>query len=94
VFTLQDYVAGGIMTEDRASALRNAVGERKNILVAGGTSSGKTRLTNALLGEVAKTSDRIVIEDTRELRWKAQKALRTLTPLQDAAQEITQSLPA
>jgi type IV secretion system protein VirB11 len=37
----------------------------KNILVAGGTSSGKTTLTNALLAEVVKTSDRVVlIEDT------------------------------
>ena len=50
-------------------ALRAAVAERRNILVAGGTSTGKTTLTNALLAEVAKTSDRVVlIEDTRELQ--------------------------
>lgn len=72
VFTLDDYVAAGIMTSDQAEALRAAVAARKNILVAGGTSTGKTTLTNALLAEVAKTSDRVVlIEDTRELQCKA-----------------------
>jgi len=79
VFTLDDYVATGIMTSDQAVALREAVKARKNILVAGGTSSGKTTLTNALLAEVA-TSDRVVlIEDTRELQCKAPNlvALRT-----------------
>src|SRR5712672_1982966 len=80
VFTLEDYVAGGIMTSGQANALKVAVEARKNILVAGGTSSGKTTLTNALLAEVAKTSDRVVlIEDTRELQCKAPNlvALRT-----------------
>jgi type IV secretion system protein TrbB len=80
VFTLDDYVAAGIMTSDQAEALRRAVAARRNILVAGGTSTGKTTLTNALLAEVAKTSDRVVlIEDTRELQCKAPNlvALRT-----------------
>src|SRR6266478_962382 len=80
VFTLEDYVAAGIMTSGQANALKVVVEERKNILVAGGTSSGKTTLTNARLAEVAKTSDRVVlIEDTRELQCKAPNlvALRT-----------------
>jgi type IV secretion system protein TrbB len=80
VFTLDNYVAATIMTVGQAGALRSAVEARKNILVAGGTSSGKTTLINALLAEVAKTSDRVVlIEDTRELQCKAPNlvALRT-----------------
>jgi type IV secretion system protein VirB11 len=80
VFPLMDYVAGGIMTVSQAEALRRAIVTRANILVAGGTSTGKTTLTNALLAEVAKTSDRVVlIEDTRELQCKAPNlvALRT-----------------
>ena len=80
VFTLNDYVAAGIMKSDQAEALRTAVAARKNILVAGGTSTGKTTLTNALLAEVAKTADRVVlIEDTRELQCLAPNlvALRT-----------------
>lgn len=80
VFTLGDYVAARIMNSEQAHALRSAVVSRKNILVAGGTSSGKTTLINALLAEVAKTSDRVVlIEDTRELQCEAPNlvALRT-----------------
>ena len=80
VFTLEDYVAAGIMTGSQAATLRTAVAERRNVLVAGGTSTGKTTLTNALLAEVAKTADRVVlIEDTRELQCKAPNlvALRT-----------------
>jgi P-type conjugative transfer ATPase TrbB len=80
VFTLNDYVAAGIMTSGQAEELRTAVAARKNILVAGGTSTGKTTLTNALLAEVAKTADRVVlIEDTRELQCLAPNlvALRT-----------------
>jgi len=80
VFTLEDYAATGIMTVGQAEVLRQAVAERRNILVAGGTSTGKTTLANALLAEVAKTSDRVVlIEDTRELQCRAANlvALRT-----------------
>lgn len=69
VFTLDDYVVSGIMTSHAARSLRDGVVSRANILVAGGTSTGKTTLTNALLAEVAKSSDRVVlIEDTRELQ--------------------------
>lgn len=80
VFTLDDYADTGIMTRMQAEALRLGVATRANILVAGGTSTGKTTLTNALLAEVAKTQDRIVIiEDTRELQCAAPNlvAMRT-----------------
>lgn len=80
VFTLGDYVAAGIMGAGASEVLRRAVAERRNILVAGGTGTGKTTLTNALLAEVAKTSDRVVlIEDTRELQCAAPNlvAMRT-----------------
>ena len=80
VFTLADYVTAGIMTTDQAETLREAVAARANILVAGGTSTGKTTLTNALLAEVAKSADRVVIiEDTRELQCAAPNlvAMRT-----------------
>lgn len=80
VFTLDDYVASGIMLAEQATLLREAVASRANILVAGGTSTGKTTLTNALLAEVAGTSDRVVIiEDTRELQCAAPNlvAMRT-----------------
>jgi type IV secretion system protein VirB11 len=80
VFTLADYVKAGIMTADAAALLQDTVASHKNILVVGGTSTGKTTLVNALLAEVAKTKDRVVlIEDTRELQCAAPNlvALRT-----------------
>ncbi|MGD9471685.1 MAG: P-type conjugative transfer ATPase TrbB [Novosphingobium sp.] len=80
IFTLGDYVAAGIMSGHQADDLRAGVADRLNILVAGGTGTGKTTLTNALLAEVAKTDDRVVlIEDTRELQCQARNlvAMRT-----------------
>ena len=80
VFTLDDYVAANIITTRQADFLRDSIVKHRNVLVAGGTSTGKTTLVNALLAEVAKTSDRVVlIEDTRELQCRARNlvALRS-----------------
>lgn len=80
IFDLKDYVDAGIATPLQAKALSEAVVDRKNIVVVGGTSSGKTTLVNALLAEVAESGDRVMIlEDTRELQCAADDvvALRT-----------------
>ncbi len=80
LYTLMDYVTDGIMSADAARLLSLAVVDRRNILVAGGTSSGKTTLANALLAEMAHLDERILlIEDTRELQSPAADtvALRT-----------------
>ncbi len=72
VYTLDRYVKDGIMTECQKEIIIKAVHDKKNILVVGGTGSGKTTLVNAILNEVAKTNDRIVIiEDTQELQCTA-----------------------
>ena len=95
VFTLEDYVAAGIMAEGQAEALRVGVATRANILVAGGTSTGKTTLTNALLAEVAKTEDRVVIiEDTRELQCTAPNlvAMRTKDGVASLSELVRSSL--
>lgn len=95
VFTLDDYVTAGIMTSLQAEVLRLNVATRANILVAGGTSTGKTTLTNALLAEVAKTSDRVVlIEDTRELQCAAPNlvAMRTKDGVATLAELVRSSL--
>lgn len=95
VFTLDDYVVAGIMSADQAVVLRDAVASRANILVAGGTSTGKTTLTNALLAEVAKTEDRVVIiEDTRELQCSAPNlvAMRTKDGVATLSELVRSSL--
>ncbi|MBU73911.1 P-type conjugative transfer ATPase TrbB [Spongiibacter sp.] len=72
VIPLDDYVRDGVLSEDQVAFLRSAVRERQNILVAGGTSTGKTTLANALLAEIAATDDRVlVLEDTVELQCVA-----------------------
>jgi len=80
IYTLLDYVSDGFMSAETARLLSLAVVDRKNILIVGGTSSGKTTLANALLAELAHLDDRVIlIEDTRELQCTAPDvvALRT-----------------
>ena len=80
LYRLQDYVAARIMTPPQAQLLREAVKDRRNILVVGGTSSGKTTLVNALLAEVATLGERVVIlEDTRELQCAAEDVVSLRT---------------
>ena len=72
VIPLTQYVIDGMMTSGQADFLVRAVRERQNILIAGGTSTGKTTLANALLAEIAATGDRVlVLEDTIELQCAA-----------------------
>lgn len=68
------------MSAEVARLLSLGVVERRNILVVGGTSSGKTTLANALPAEMAHLDERVIlIEDTRELQCAAPDvvALRT-----------------
>ncbi len=84
VFLLDDYVEAGIMTLDQAAALRAAAVDRDNILIAGGTGSGKTTLANAVLAEPAFAQDRVLIaEDTPELQCSAKDQITLLTKRTD-----------
>ena len=80
VFTLDEYVAGGMMTEAQAAIIRAAAVARQNMLIVGGTGSGKTTLANAILAEPAFAEDRVVlIEDTAELQCSAADQIQMLT---------------
>src|SRR3569832_1417034 len=71
VYTLDEYVDSGVMRLDHIEAVRAAVAARKNILIAGGTGSGKTTLANAVLHDIGRVwgDERMVlIEDTVELQ--------------------------
>lgn len=75
---LDDYVEDGTITEQQARTIRSAVCSRLNIIVSGGTGSGKTTLANAIIAEMVKDApeDRMVIlEDTAEIQCAAQNAL-------------------
>jgi type IV secretion system protein VirB11 len=95
VYTLEDYIADRIVMPIQADALRKAVRHRRNLLIAGGTSSGKTTLANALLAEIAGLDERVIlIEDTRELQCAAADcvALRTRTGVVSMADLVRSTL--
>ena len=95
IYTLADYVADRIILPIQAEALKAAVRDRRNILVVGGTSSGKTTLTNALLAEMADLDERVIlIEDTRELQCAAPDciALRTRAGIVSMADLVRSTL--
>ena len=98
-FELGDYVDQGALAPALAAALQDAIATHANILIAGGTSSGKTTFTNALLAEASLHDDRIVIlEDTRELRCAAPNVVqlrthRGSTSLQDLVRSTLRLRP-
>jgi type IV secretion system protein VirB11 len=71
VFSLEDYASAGILAPALLPVLRQAIVNRQNILVVGGTGSGKTTLVNALIRQISEDcpEDRLLIlEDTMELQ--------------------------
>lgn len=85
-FTLHDFVRQGVLSAPLCAALRSAVAMRQNILIAGGTSSGKTTFANALLKDPAFEEARLVIlEDTRELKCAAQNLVQLKTSREDVS---------
>lgn len=75
---LDDYVQTRVMTQRQADIIRNAVASRLNIVISGGTGSGKTTLANAIIAEISEAApdDRILIlEDTAEIQCPAENAV-------------------
>ena len=75
-FKMNDLIEVGTLTPELAAQLEEYVVQRKNILICGGTSSGKTTLAN-LLTEFIPDHERIVlIEDTAEIQIQKENVLR------------------
>lgn len=75
IFTLNDYLDSGYIKPAQLAVIRQAVREKKNILVVGGTGSGKTTLTNAVINEMIDqnpTERLIIIEDTNEIMCRGE----------------------
>lgn len=83
LYTLSDYVRDGILTEKHTEVLRKAIDERRNIVIAGGTTSGKTTLAGALINEMVTRSDPneryVIIEDTLEIQCRAKNLVQLHT---------------
>jgi len=80
VYPISDYISSGIMAASDAEYLTSSIKQKRNILVGGGTGSGKTALVNSLLAVVSGTKDRLyIVEDTPELRCDADNKIQILT---------------
>jgi type IV secretion system protein TrbB len=78
IFSLADYVAAAVMTPAQAQLLELGIAERRNILVVGGTGSGKTTLANALIAQIAQVHPwhrLVIIEDTPEIQCASPNAV-------------------
>lgn len=75
-FSAEELVRIGTLTREQLDTLRAAIEARDNILISGGTGTGKTTLLNALTAFLP-TDDRVVlIEDTAELQLEASNLVR------------------
>ena len=83
VYTFDDYIRKGALTAEQARVIRQAIAERKNILVCGGPGTGKTTFVNACIYELTKIapeSERLLIlEDVPELQCSAKNVVQMVT---------------
>ena len=83
IYSLDDYITAGITRPAHVAVIRDAITTRANILIAGGTASGKTTLANALIREMVALGDPaerfVILEDTRELQCAAPNVVQLHT---------------
>ena len=85
IFSLKDYVKAGIMTAAQKATLKAAVKAHRNILIIGGTGSGKTTLVNAIINSMVEfdpTERVFIIEDTGEIQCAAENCVQYHTSLE------------
>ncbi|MDJ0753873.1 MAG: CpaF family protein [Ardenticatenaceae bacterium] len=89
--TIQDLINFGSMTEDMAYFLEAIVVGRQNVVVSGGTGSGKTTLINCLSTFIPEHERSVTIEDSAELQLKQRNVVRleTKKPTPQTPREIT-----
>lgn len=79
-FSLEHYLASGSLSQAQYEAIIEAVARRENIIISGGTGSGKTTIANAILAKMMASGDRIItVEDTPELRLPSNIGLQIFT---------------
>lgn len=84
IFTLEQYLSQKMLSEKQYAKLKSAIENHRNILVVGGTGSGKTTLVNAIINEMVMydPSERIfIIEDTGEIQCAAENFVQYHTTL-------------
>ncbi|MBV6447974.1 P-type conjugative transfer ATPase TrbB [Nitrosomonas sp.] len=84
IFTLEQYVETGVLSPRHSDVIKDAVRKHRNILVIGGTGSGKTTLINAIINEMVLSDpdERIfILEDTGEIQCAAENFVQYHTTL-------------
>ncbi|PTQ80597.1 P-type conjugative transfer ATPase TrbB [Nitrosomonas ureae] len=84
IFTLEQYVETGVLSPRHCDVIKEAVRKHRNILVIGGTGSGKTTLINAIINEMVRSDpdERIfILEDTGEIQCAAENFVQYHTTL-------------
>ncbi|PTQ91797.1 type IV secretion system protein VirB11 [Nitrosomonas nitrosa] len=84
IFTLEQYLETGVLSPRHSDVIKDAVRKHRNILVIGGTGSGKTTLINAIINEMvcSDPDERIfILEDTGEIQCAAQNFVQYHTTL-------------
>ncbi|MGC9395671.1 MAG: CpaF family protein [Anaerolineae bacterium] len=89
--TIDDLLRFGSLNEDMARLLEAAVVSRRNIIVSGGTGSGKTTLINILSSHIPEHERTVTIEDAAELQLRQRNVVRleTKKPNPTSPTEIT-----
>lgn len=78
IYTLDDFVTQGILQETSRDTIRSWIKRKLNILIAGGTGSGKTTLANAILQEINVLFPQtriLIIEDVPELQFNTSRSI-------------------
>ena len=77
--TMQRLIDGGAMNASAGALLQGLVDARLNILISGGTGSGKTTMLNALSSFISESERIVTIEDAAELQMQQEHVLRLET---------------
>lgn len=95
IFSIDDYVERNQCTKERAEKIKQAIKFKKNILVSGGTNTGKTTFTNAIINEMVKYTPYesfLIVEDNAELQCKAEYAEMLTIETEDAMKAVKLAL--
>ena len=88
IFTLDDYVRMGSLTEFQKGVIEKAINNYKNILIVGGTSTGKTTFANACIGAIPKKDRLVILEDTKEIRSLCPNKISLKTSIYTSMEEL------
>jgi type IV secretion system protein VirB11 len=95
IYLLEDYVENGQLSRERYEIIAGYIKKKKNIIIAGGTGSGKTTLTNALIQKKCEffPNDRyFIVQDVSELQCNAKYAEMIIIRSDQAISAVTLSL--